>query len=128
MAALTLAIDNAATSARQTIGVPPERTLASGRPRVENGAQQFSGTCDFLLSMLSRVQVIIERIAAERRAANIDRIRVETRRQLAKLPTSVRNDLFHAEQKIVAPWARPFLVERQPITLFDGKHQTYSFD
>lgn len=128
MAALTLAIDNAATSTRQTIGVPTERMLASGVPRVVDAAPQSSEDGDFLIYMLSRVQAIIERIVAERHAANTDRIRVETRRQLAKLPTWVRNDLFHPEQNMIAPWASLFLVERQPITLLDGKHQTYSFD
>lgn len=128
MAALTLAIDNAATSARHAIGVASARALASGSPRVGGAAPRPRGDDDFLLLMLSRAQLIIERIAAERRAAKIDRNRVETCRQLAKLPAWARNDLFHAEQKIAMPSARTILVERQPITLFDGKHQTYSFD
>ncbi|OHV77942.1 hypothetical protein [Ensifer sp. LCM 4579] len=128
MAALTLAIDNAATSARHANGVASARALASGCPRGEDAAPRPRGDDDFLLFMLARAQLIIERIAADRRAARIDRNRVETRRQLAKLPAWVRDDLFHAEQKIAMPSARTILVERQPITSFDGKHQTYSFD
>ncbi|ASY63440.1 hypothetical protein SJ05684_c19980 [Sinorhizobium sojae CCBAU 05684] len=130
MAALTLSIDDAATSTRQKNGVPSERMLA-GRPSRPEDAAPHPGedaNGDFLLSMLSRVQVMIERVVAERRAAKIDRVRVKTRRQLARLPAWVRNDLFPAEQKMVMPSAKTVVVEQGPITLFDGKHQTYSLD
>lgn len=130
MAALMLATGDAATSGRQTNRVPAGRMVANVARRLDDAAPQSSGDAkgDILLSMLSRMQVMIERVVAERRAANIDRVRVDTRRQLAKLPESVRNDLFPAEQKTTITSSRTVLVERQPITPFDGKHQTYSFD
>ncbi|THK37197.1 hypothetical protein EHS39_15335 [Ensifer sp. MPMI2T] len=64
-----------------------------------------SGDDDMVLAILSHARSFIDRIATRRRANNIARNRVETRRELAKLPARVRNDLLLAEQ--------------QPVTLSD---------
>lgn len=123
MAALRLAIDNAEATARPAGGIafadrttPPARALWPGHDR------------DLLLAMLSSAHMMIERIAARRRAANVARNRVETRRQLAKLPAWVSSDLLHEEQKAIRSTDTTVLVERQSITMLDEKHQTYSFD
>ncbi|MBB4188112.1 hypothetical protein [Sinorhizobium terangae] len=58
-----------------------------------------SGDEDMVLAILSRARSFIDRIATRRRANNIARNRVETRRELARLPARVRNDLLLAEQQ-----------------------------
>ncbi|MCZ4093019.1 hypothetical protein [Sinorhizobium psoraleae] len=66
---------------------------------------KIAGDGDIVLALLSRARSLIDRIATRRHASNIARNRVETRRELAKLPARVRNDLLLAEQ--------------QPVTLSD---------
>jgi hypothetical protein len=105
MAALTLAIDNAAATTRSANGIVSANrmTLADESSlRLEGVVLQAADDSDFLLAMLSRAHLMIERIAARRRAANVARNRVEARRQLAKLPAWVSNDLLHEEQKVIA--------------------------
>lgn len=105
MTALTLAIDNAAATARRISGTPANH---KGVPMMDAEGLQLKGFTrqavddgDFVLAMLSRARIFIERIADRRRATNVARNRVETRRQLAKLPARVRNDLLQAEQKVI---------------------------
>ncbi|ASY69285.1 hypothetical protein [Sinorhizobium fredii] len=114
MTALTLAIDNAAATARRISGTP---TIDKGVPMMDaeglhSNTRQADDGSDFVLSMLSRARTLIERIADRRRATKIARNRVETRRQLAKLPAWVRKDVLQAEYKAIsAPegscYARP---------------------
>ncbi|ACP25621.1 hypothetical protein NGR_c18570 [Sinorhizobium fredii NGR234] len=99
MTALTLAIDNAAATARRISGTP---TIDKSVPMMDAEAvhaniRQADEAGDFVLAMLSRARTLIERIANRRRATKIARNRVETRRQLAKLPAWVRNDVLQAE-------------------------------
>ncbi|MQW90060.1 hypothetical protein [Sinorhizobium saheli] len=61
---------------------------------------------DMVLAMLARARSLIDRVADRRRADNVVRNRVETRRQLAKLPARVRNDLLQPEQQPIPPSAR----------------------
>ncbi|HXV29325.1 MAG TPA: hypothetical protein VD840_03245 [Sinorhizobium sp.] len=123
MAALTLAIDNPAATKRSANGfVSVDRmtpTGAASPARLEGVALRPGEGSDLLLALLSRAHLMIERIAARRRAANIARNRVETRRQLAKLPAWVGNDLLHEEQKVITSADKTVLVERQQIPMFD---------
>ncbi|MDK1373274.1 MULTISPECIES: hypothetical protein [unclassified Sinorhizobium] len=57
---------------------------------------------DMVLAILSHARSLIDRIATRRRANNVARNRVETRRELARLPARVRNDLLLAEQQPAA--------------------------
>ncbi|APG84873.1 hypothetical protein [Sinorhizobium americanum] len=101
MTALTLAIDNAATPRRLT-GTPIfGNGVTDGSTLQHDRAVRQAGDDDFVLATLSRVQILIERIANRRRAMKLARNRVETLRQLAKLPARVRNDLLQAEQKVI---------------------------
>lgn len=52
---------------------------------------------DLVLSLLNRVQTLIDGIARKRQAKRIARNRVEAYRELAKLPKRVRNDLLFGE-------------------------------
>ncbi|OAP42758.1 hypothetical protein AU381_16485 [Sinorhizobium glycinis] len=105
MTALTLAIDNAAATARRISGTPivnnGVQIMDVSGPHPDDVIRQAGDDGDFVLAMLSRARIFIERVAARRRATNVARTRVETRRQLAKLPTRVRNDLLQAEQKVI---------------------------
>ena len=91
MSALMLAIDN---------GAPDERPGPSAAPtgRAPRQARTVD-EADIVLAMLWHARSLIERIAERRRAGNLVRNRVETRRQLARLPARVRNDLLPAEQQ-----------------------------
>lgn len=60
-------------------------------------ASKANADGDLLLSFLSRVQSLIDRIARRRQAKRIARNRVEAERELAKLPKRVRNDLIFGE-------------------------------
>lgn len=104
MTALTLAIDNPA-STRRINRIPALDNGAEARNPHHHGViRQAGDDGDFVLAMLSQARQLLERLANRRRATNVARNRVETRRQLAKLPTQVRDDLLHAERKvIVAP-------------------------
>ncbi|WEX86772.1 hypothetical protein PZN02_003102 [Sinorhizobium garamanticum] len=62
-----------------------------------------SGDDDMVLAILSHARSFIDRIATRRRANNIARNRVETRRELARLPARVRNDLLLMEQHPATP-------------------------
>ncbi|MCA1405357.1 hypothetical protein I6F26_13345 [Ensifer sp. IC3342] len=62
-----------------------------------------SGDNDMVLAILAHVRSLIDRIATRRRANNIARNRVETRRELARLPARVRNDLLLMEQHPATP-------------------------
>lgn len=97
MAASTLAIGNAAIARHVRDTAPIEQAVPLG----DRSVPHRRGENDLLLAMLSRACLLIERIAARRRAANLARNRVETRRQLDKLPAKVRNDLLRAEQKVI---------------------------
>ncbi|PST21970.1 hypothetical protein C7U60_11940 [Mesorhizobium plurifarium] len=103
MSALTLAIDN---------GVPRERLRPSGGATgqasrypdatgrsLDTATARTTDEGDVVLAMLMHARSLIEMIAERRRAGNLVRNRVETRRQLARLPTWVRNDLLPAEQQ-----------------------------
>ena len=101
MTALTLAIDNAAATARRISPVSFGKVADASVPHQNRLIRQPGDDCDFVLAMLSRARALIERIAERRRAVNVARNRVETRRQLAKLPARVRNDLLQAEQNVI---------------------------
>ncbi|MCA1370036.1 hypothetical protein I6F15_21870 [Bradyrhizobium sp. BRP14] len=110
MSAITLAIDNGATAGPWIAGAATtEQTM-----RTADGTVDRTGTApqrprdgdDIVLVVLSRARLFIERMADRRRAGNIVRNRVETRRQLAKLPARVRNDLLPAEQQPTSTPAR----------------------
>ncbi|RVI02818.1 hypothetical protein CN205_25245 [Sinorhizobium meliloti] len=91
MSALTLAINN---------GAPHERPAPSAAPTDRAPRQARSiDEGDIVLAMLWHARSLIELIAERRRAGNLVRNRVETRRQLARLPARVRNDLLPAEQQ-----------------------------
>ncbi|RVH31529.1 hypothetical protein [Sinorhizobium meliloti] len=91
MSALTLAINN---------GAPHERPAPSAAPTGRAPRQARSiDEGDIVLAMLWHARSLIELIAERRRAGNLVRNRVETRRQLARLPARVRNDLLPAEQQ-----------------------------
>jgi len=131
MAALTLAIENPNTAERRGENfAPPNRSMPQAQKPVRpaDRSSPFRDDSDFLLALLSRAGLMIERLASERRAANAARSWVETRRQLAKLPAMVRDDLLHAEQSVIGAPDKDVLMERQPITIGDARHQTYSFD
>lgn len=131
MAALKLAIENPSAAERPAKNIASSKRLMLRAPvpiHLANGSSAFGDDGDFLLTFLGRVRLMIDRIAAERRAANAARNWVETRRQLAKLPSMVRDDLLHAEQSVIGAPDIDVLMERQPITIGDAKHQTYSFD
>lgn len=130
MAALTLAIENP-TAERRAKKIASSKRLMLRAPEpihLATGSSAFGDDGDLLLTFLARVRLMIDRIAAGRRAANAARNWVETRRQLAKLPSMVRDDLLHAEQSVIGAPDKDVLLERQPITIGDAKHQTYSFD
>jgi hypothetical protein len=76
-----------------------DATMRPADGRIETASQRPHEGVDIVLQVLSRAQLIIERMADRRRAGNVVRNRVETRRQLAKLPVRVRNDLLPAEQQ-----------------------------
>ncbi|ASY56952.1 MULTISPECIES: hypothetical protein [Sinorhizobium] len=103
MTALSLAIDNAAATARRISGTPSfgKDPIGGSAPQHNRVVRHAGDDGDLVLAMLSRAQVFIERIAERRRATKLARNRVETRRQLAKLPARVRNDLLQAEQKVI---------------------------
>ncbi|WP_244519856.1 MULTISPECIES: hypothetical protein [unclassified Ensifer] len=63
-------------------------------------ARQANPDGDLVLSLLSHVQSLIDGIARKRRAKRIARNRVETYRELAKLPKRVRNDVIFGETLI----------------------------
>lgn len=63
-------------------------------------ARPVNADGDLVLSFLSFVQSLIDGIARKRREKRIARNRVETHRELAKLPKRVRNDLIFAETPI----------------------------
>ncbi|WEX76110.1 hypothetical protein PYH37_004381 [Sinorhizobium numidicum] len=94
MSALTLAINNAATAERRRTGqARGQRTALRGE-----AAPHTADDGDVVLALLSRARSFIERMATKRQASNVNRNRVESRRQLAKLPVQVRNDLLLPEQ------------------------------
>lgn len=66
-------------------------------------AAPSSGDDDMVLAILSHARAFIDRIATRRRANNVARNRVETRRELARLPARVRNDLLLMEQHPATP-------------------------
>ena len=98
MSALTLAIDNGESRRRRFRAAAPAEGAAG---RIDPILQSSVDESDIVLAMLLHARSLIERIADRRRAGNVVRNRVETRRQLAKLPTRVRNDLLPAEQQPV---------------------------
>lgn len=63
-------------------------------------ARQANADGDLVLSLLSRVQSLIDGIARQRQEKRIARNRVEAQRELAKLPKRVRNDLIFGETLI----------------------------
>ncbi|MBP2238280.1 hypothetical protein J2Z31_004817 [Sinorhizobium kostiense] len=131
MAALTLAVANPNAAERRVENfAPPNRSMPQARKSIRpaDRSSPSRDDRDFLLALLARAGLVIERLASERRAANAARNWVETRRQLAKLPSMVRDDLLHAELSVIGAPDKDVRMERQPITIGDGKHQTYSFD
>ncbi|WP_331374638.1 hypothetical protein [Sinorhizobium chiapasense] len=80
-------------------------TVIRLQPETVALSSMIPGDGDIVLAILSHARSFIDRIATRRRANNLARNRVETRRELAKLPARVRNDLLLAEQ--------------QPVTLSD---------
>lgn len=69
--------------------------MAEARP-----ARPVNADGDLVLSLLSRVQSLIDGIARKRQEKRIARNRVEAQRELAKLPKRVRNDLIFGETLI----------------------------
>jgi hypothetical protein len=130
MAALILAIENPTAAERrgENFGFSHRSMLRAQSPIRSANDSSAGDDGDFLLTLLSRARLMIDRIAAERRAANAARNWVETRRQLARLPPMVRDDLLHAEQSVIGAPDKDVAMERQLITAGDAKHQTYSFD
>lgn len=109
MSALTLAIDNrtpgkARTASPASAGQTPWKVDTAASP--DGTTERSIDKGDIVLTLLWHARSVIERIAERRRAGNLVRNRVETRRQLARLPTWVRNDLLPAEQRPVTAFDR----------------------
>ncbi|NRP73673.1 hypothetical protein ILFOPFJJ_04586 [Ensifer psoraleae] len=90
---------------RQMAAKTKQDAIVRLQPETAALPSKIAGDGDIVLALLSRARSLIDRIATRRHASNIARNRVETRRELAKLPARVRNDLLLAEQ--------------QPVTLSD---------
>ncbi|MBP1882314.1 hypothetical protein [Sinorhizobium mexicanum] len=105
MSALTLVITPRGNTSymnadgRMTIGAAKRDTVVRLQPETVAPSTIIAGDGDIVLAILSHARSFIDRIATRRRANNIARNRVETRRELAKLPARVRNDLLLAEQQ-----------------------------
>lgn len=108
MSTLTLAIDNGTpgtgwTSSSAAAGKAPWILNSS----LDSTMERFIDEGDIVLTLLWHARSFIERIAERRRVGNLVRNRVETRRQLARLPSRVRNDLLPVEHQPVTAFDRP---------------------
>ncbi|WVT75187.1 hypothetical protein QM996_08945 [Sinorhizobium chiapasense] len=87
-------------SAAQLVIATPNRSLRNTAGLRMVAEYQERRSTDMVLAALNHVIAVLEGIASRRRRKQIARNRVETERELARLPQRVRDDVMFADPLI----------------------------